>query len=721
MKPLQIDEARNIPRAWGPLAVNDAETVTIDGVITPRLMVHLDEFDGIPHVFYNTPGGPTCIDKYKVFLFTRFEGTDVFAHNGSGFDHRLFLARHVLSDGASAELGMSGSAPIIITIQDDEYKIDRWGKLVNMELRLLDSMRLLPTSLRAIGKSVDVLKDEVDRAKIAEMSDEDVAAYCIQDCRVLLAGLAKYREVVEKLGGYYGVSSAGVASSLIRASIPKSDYNHFFEGSGATRSYSRAMLDADEYCTPAYYGGRCEPFQVGHVKRKVYYYDITSAYPWALTQWLPWKLLSTDHDIKLKWHPDSQHKDRIRLRKRLGTCGISDVDMFIPAAAYATVPPVLPTRDKHGRILYATGHLSGRWTNIELKANYDHCKRIPGFWMNVNGGVTFGKKPFAERVIRRLFEERLRAKAMGPDGDGLSQVLKILMNACYGKLAQHPEQSTMYFGPAFEMRCRDIVAQDAEKPRAERSYVSHPDSDLFEHVKEEFGAFRHIAAGAYVTALARLRLRDGMILGINQGAQLMYCDTDSLMFDRHVEGLAVERPTLGEFAEEYIFSEVEILCSKLYRAKIWKADGKPQLEKTWLLRVKGMNVGAQDETLSPRGARVESMQRWMVYARAISRPCNDALTRLELSPERLHYLGRAWAGITSLKRSIKSVGAHVGTWECREEHQHRSGLNPDTCRRHDPTTQTSIPLHLENGDMLVDGRTLDAETESELKNSAFTH
>lgn len=714
MKPLQIDDARNIPPAWGPLAVNDAETTTIDGVITPRLMVHLDEFDGTPHVFYNTPGGLTCIDKYKIFLFESFEGTDVFAHNGSGFDHRLFLARHVLSDGASAELGMSGSAPIIITIQDDAYQIDRWGKLVNMELRLLDSMRLLPTSLRAIGKSVGVLKDEVDRAKIAEMTDEEVASYCIQDCRVLLAGLSKYREVVQKLGGYYGVTSAGIASSLIRASIPKSDYNHFFEGSGATRSYSRAMLAADEYCTSAYYGGRCEPFRVGHVKRKVHYYDITSAYPWALTQQLPWKLLKTDHDINLKWTADSKHKDRIRLRKILATCGISDVEMFIPAEAYATVPPVLPIRAKHGRILYATGHLSGRWTNIELKANYEHCKRIPGFWMNVNGGVTFSQKPFAERVIRRLFEERLRAKEMGPDGEGLSQVLKILMNASYGKLAQHPEQSTMYYGPAFEMRCRDIAAADAQKPRGKRSYIEHPDSKLFEHVKtEEYGAFRHIPAGAYVTALARLKLREGMLLGIEQGALLMYCDTDSLMFDGKVEGLAVKAPTLGEFAEEYIFSEVEILCSKLYRAKIWKADGKPHLEKTWLLRVKGMNISAQDETLSARGARVESMQRWMVYARGISKSCSDALERLNLSPERLHYLGRTWAGITSLKHSIKTVGAHVGTWECQEAHQHREGLRADNSRLHDPTTGTSIPLHLEISDMLDDGPKLDTHTESD--------
>lgn len=728
MKPLKIDDAAGIPAPWGPLAVYDIETETVDGVITPRLLVHLDEYDNEPKKFYDRPHS-TCVDQYIQWLFETFEGTDVFAHNGSGFDHRLWIARHVLSEGASAEFGMSGSAPIIIRVQDDRFQETVWNKERNTVKRLLDSMRLLPTSLRAIGKSVGIEKDDVDRSKIAEMSDQEVGDYCAQDCRVLLAGLSKYRDVVTKLGGYYGVSSAGIASSLIRKSIKSADFLHFFDSDTKFQTYSPRMLQADEFCESALYGGRCEPFRVGYVKRDLYYYDLRSAYPWALTQELPWRFKGFHGGVK--WNYDSGSAPRQRMLKILQTCGISDVEMFIPAEVYAELPPVLPTRDKRGRILYATGHLTGRWTNLELLANYDRCKWHPGFRMSITGWAKFESKTFAKEVIEQLYALRSEAKSEGDAG--MSQVLKILMNAAYGKLAQHPDQTTLYYGPAHETFVHDAVSR-------EEGY-EHVDADLFEHTEKQFGAFRHIAAGAYVTAMVRChRVLPAMEMAISQGARLYYCDTDSITVDKKVVGLA--GPHMGDWEHEYVFSEAEFLCSKLYRAKI-KWSQNPSQVGTWLLRVKGMNVSASDDkSLSSRQKRVESMQRWMFYVKGISDVCARDLTAavnvwadnqlkeagLEVTPkakqglidDRLRYLSRRWAGIVPLTRSIKTLGKHVGTWVCHEQHQQRVGLHPDTCRTHFPETGDSIPLHLEEGDTLGDGRTLDAETVFELKHAELT-
>lgn len=680
VRPLKDKDKRDFP----PLAVYDIESVDW---IKVKLLCHLDEWGN--ELYFDNVG------DYLRFLLTDFPGDRVWAHFGSGYDNRFLVEELHRWMGSSYKAVMSGGLPIIFEIQNDAYTVvsKKNGKIRNRRVVLLDSFRWLPTTLASIGKSVGLPKMEVDRSRIEQLSPKELRDYCMHDCRVLLRGMQRFRDTVIAQGGTFAITSASIASNFIRAD-PTIKWQRFFEPDDNYQTYSGSrfarfepgskpgMLQADEFSESAYFGGRCEVFRRGYAKGPLYYYDIASAYPWAMTQKLPLYFLG--------FEPGARSDDEKGLLSILKRSGVSDARVYIPQGTFE-IPP-LPVRAPGGKVVFAEGRFHGRWCNCELLALYKRGA-AKGVRIDIGGWARFTAEPFAAELVRRFYRLRKQAKDSGDDAVALT--LKILMNSAYGKLAQQLEQSSYVYGDAYEF----IV--DAAKEAG--TWRPSPMPGLSEIVEESEGPFRHVAAGAYVTALARLKLLEGMERAITQGANVYYCDTDSIVVDKPIKGWGGSTE-LGAWELEKQLVEGEFLCPKVYRAR--------ELDGTWTLKAKGNNLKSQLELSEPaaRHAR-ERLLRWLVYAQEISAHARTELASYTLTESELVYYGKTEAGLKGWRTTVagQSVDCLVATLD-------RHAQNADSKRQHNDLLQRSKPLYLEGeqGDY-YDMRTLDPESLIELE------
>lgn len=684
MKPLKTKKQKEFP----PIAVFDIEATDWVNV---RVVCHVDEYG-------NRVSFPS-VEEYLTWLFENFQGDAVWSHFGSGYDNRFIVDVVQQWEGSSYKAIMSGGLPIIFIVQNERYTVPsaKNGEPRERQIRLLDSFRLLPTSLANIGKSIGHEKMDVDRARIEKLTPQEVADYCFDDCDILLKGMQTFRDTIEGEGGHYSPTSASIASGFIRAD-PSIDWKRFFEPSSNYKRYSGesfelmepyskpGMIQADEFSESAYYGGRCEVFRRGCFEGPLYYYDIASAYPWAMTQKLPFYFLGME--------PGARWEDKAALEKILKHPGISDAYVYIPKGTFM-IPP-LPVRSDSGKVVFAEGRFHGRWTNAELWALYKRGKGR-GLRIDISCWANYTGVAFAKPFVDRFYGLRRQAKEAGDEG--LSMIYKILLNSCYGKLAQQLEQSCFVFGDAWEFLRRSAEEDGRLRPC--------PLPGVSEIVEDTAGPFRHVAAGAYVTALARLKLLEGMETALKAGARIYYCDTDSIVIDKKVPGWGGSTE-LGSWELEDVFATAEFLCPKVYRATT--EDGGV------VLKAKGTSLKSQLEPSAPKSEHNrERLLRWAVYARDISRWAAQQCAGL--TEAQMHYYGRVQAGLLGWRSGVRQgdVAPQVSLLD-------RSARNEDSKRDH-RDDGLSAPLYLTGEGVgeasYLDVRTLDAESLLEMELSEY--
>ena len=683
MKPLKKSQATEFP----PLAVFDIESTDWVNV---KLLCHIDE--------YGNRKSFTSVKDYLHWLLTDFEGDVVWSHFGSGYDNRFLVDEVQKWEGSSYKAIMSGGLPIIFIVQNEDYTrpSPKHGKERERQIKLLDSFRLLPTSLANVGTSIGMKKMDVDRSRIERLTPEELEAYCMSDCEILLKGMQTFRDTIMEQGGTYAPTSASIASNFIRAD-PSIDWKRFFDPESGYQRYSGesfemmmphskpGMLQADEFCESAYYGGRCEVFRRGVADGPLYYYDIASAYPWAMRQALPFYFQG--------FEPGAHWDEPDELEKILKHHGVSDAYVSIPEGTFDV--PVLPVRSKSGKVVFAEGSFHGRWTNAELWALYKRGQG-KGVRISVTSWAKFKGVPFARPFVDRFYALRKQAKEAGDEGQ--SMILKILLNACYGKLAQQLEQSAFIFGPAYEFMRLAAEEDGTLRPS--------PLPGVHEIVEETPGPFRHVAAGAYVTALARLKLLEGIETALRNGASIYYCDTDSIVIDKKIRHWGKTKE-LGAWELEKEFVTGEFLCPKVYRAV--DVDGNTTL------KAKGTNLKSQLELSAAKEEHErEKLLRWCVYAREISPYAAKVVERL--SEDELDYYGKVEAGLLGWRS-----GVAAGDIGCQVSVLDRMARNEDTKRTHG--AKMSKPLYLvgDDSDPYLDVRTLDPESllEMELESDGY--
>lgn len=647
MKGLQSDKSE-----WPTLAVYDIEATEWVNI---TIIGHVDEL-GNRLTFDN-------MDQYLSWLFSpAFGGDHVWAHWGGHYDHRFVIA-YATKKGWSWQTIQSGNLLIIIKV------IHPSGRTI----KFCESARLMPDSVEKIGKTVKLHKLDVDRTHMEKLTREETIEYCLRDCDIVLLGLQYMRRTLDSVNADFAYTLASIATRWVRRSDVL-DWLRFYSRNEDNRlAYDKNMELADEFCLPAYYGGRVEVFKTGTFNRPLYYYDITSSYPWSMLHPIP----TYFEDFR----PSTKN-----IIYSLECSGVSDATVHIDPGTLHI--PILPFRFK-GKLIFPEGTFRSRWPNIELlelwkrnntgsnagnsgrsnggsrgstpdtrrrtnshlqesgnnskkepdngSSGYGSSKTMVGgknsgrthilsslfdsgtengnetsnnssrysgerirnidgkpspnpspsgvyiknsktqpISISISAQCKFRELAFLKPFVDTFYNLRFQAKEEGDEFR--SYTYKILLNSLYGKLVESVERKSILHGT-------DLVEEAIEQYGAHHLQQTAI-KGIYSLVTEETGPFRHVPAGTYVTARSRLRLLEGMEECLRCGANVYYCDTDSIVTDKRIpkfdEG---KKNELGTFKLEEEIVEAEFVASKVYR---YRTKGGKEVYKVKGMPIKGL-------------------------------------------------------------------------------------------------------------------------------------
>lgn len=454
--------------------------------------------------------GKDCLQTMLFFLLSpKFDGVTYYAHNGGGFDWLHFLPVLAKSGYSFEIITVSSKIQCLRVKPHKSSKKKGWT--------FLDSYQLIPAALGKISAAfkTETVKDNNFDYDTHE-NDARWDSYLEDDCISLYQTLTKFYELVEnKIGGEVGITAASTSMKTYRKSYQAkpierhSNHHAFFR--------------------EAYYGGRVEIF-----RRKcegLKYYDINSAYPYAMLSPMPVGRLVEYHGAP----PDWLAKGRI---------GFARASVHVPPETYL---PVLPYRADSGRLIFPVGDFDGVWTSAELFRAQELGASIK--W---HDSKWIGACPVFGDFVHTLY--KFRDKDSSDYDESLAYVAKIMLNSLYGKFATNTLREKIIF-----------VGEGESSPEGGYPADPHnPECPIYT-VEEEIDA-PYIAPqiAAHITALARLHLHSIMLESLAVGGKLAYCDTDSIQTTADLSHLC--KSGLGGLKDEGegVIYAGEFLQPKLY-------------------------------------------------------------------------------------------------------------------------------------------------------------
>jgi len=280
--------------------------------------------------------------------------------------------------------------------------IEKWGLLTGDELEFIKEMKDL-------------------RSTFTDSQFDTVRRYCFAELDYLHRGVDELIDRVRAAGyrpsGWY--SPGSISASAMRAK-------------GVLVHKKDPPTQVDRPAKRAYFGGRFETRVTGKLSGSIYHYDIRSAYPAALVD-LPclacgsWERLEPgevdlNHPytlVKVAWRAPTPYKSQLNR------------------------PPWGPftVRLGAGSLRYPVCHSGGWYWSPEVKAASPLTRlKIFGGW-RFNPGCEH--QPFD--WIPELYEMRAELKRRD---DPAEYTYKLILNSCYGKLAQRQRQTQRRI-PAF--------------------------------------------------------------------------------------------------------------------------------------------------------------------------------------------------------------------------------------------------------------------------------
>lgn len=462
---------------------------------------------GDPETRFWEEGG--CVDRAMRFILQkRFRGHHIYAHNAGRFDY-LFLLPWLMNVGIN--LGFRFS---IIPVASSIQVLDVWkGKVEDGQMkrhhvwRFLDSYRLIPTSLDKAAKSFGLAGKTKHDLHLPE-TDPSWVTYNGQDCSELYGVLEKFHNYIENvLLGEVGITAPATAMKIFRRNYLK-------------RSLPRSV-DTHEFVRIGYFGGRTEPFE--RESSGLRYYDINSSYPAAMREMMP-----AGESAIWEGEPPVRFQEQ-----RLG---FVEADVLVPDMHL----PVLPVRAESGKLIFPTGRLHGVWEWDELKLAMEEGAEI----VKWGRSAWFEPLPIFREYVVELYKYRDKSR---PDYDaGLAEVVKVMLNASYGKFGMKTLRKKLY------------LFDDPKMPANAKPLTGDPESPIFVSEEETDAAYIMPQIAARVTALGRIRLYRYMKqascmdcwpmkcrCSLNQF--VAYTDTDSILTPTVMQ----TGPALGELKDEY--------------------------------------------------------------------------------------------------------------------------------------------------------------------------
>ena len=410
------------------------------------------------------------------------------------FEHPRYKNKIVFAHNATYDLNV---------VYGNIYKMDRKalfnGKFIsatNGNAKFADSMNIYRTSVRNIGKFLNLEKDVLDMSggtkKKREYSQKDLE-YCIRDCEVVYKALLDLFDTV----GAIKITQASVALTYYRRNFQP---YHI--------SYNETLTD---HFFESYYGGRTEVFQLGKTDSTVI--DINSMYTDSMLNCIfpnP-KYLKKIDNISVK---------RFISNYLYNYEGIVNCEVFHKYHYYGHLPVKI-----NGKLCFPVGTFSGSWNFNELRYAVDsNVVEI----LDVNYMV-YGRE---QSSIFTDFVNTLYPEKQNAPNELIKTRTKLFLNSLYGKFAQKINQEFEYLEDVNDHI--DYIQKLKEKKLLIEIQLFNEDRfDCFLVKKSLVGkSMNHSIPSypSYITSHSRIRILNELKKYHNHTP--VYCDTDSIFMEK---------------------------------------------------------------------------------------------------------------------------------------------------------------------------------------------
>jgi hypothetical protein len=305
-------------------------------------------------------------------------------------------------------------------------------------------------------------------------------------------------------------------------------------------------------------GGRTEVFSLKEYNEPVGYYDINSAYPYAM------KLGDFPNIAWHKWETGHENIAKLISSK---VEGVVDCDVYADRLeGFTRHIPYLGTLDTEtNRFIFPIGTWRGKYTLFEirkaLKLGYTFKYHKACFYSVCN------TPPFKDYVA---FCYAIRDEGSLTGDSMLRDIGKSLGNNLFGKFGQR-------------MQTSELVKIDSCNPEDIEGCIIIDDSVIVSK-DEGFAKHTNVVWSAYITAMCRDLLYMHMMRAWASGNEILYCDTDSIFI---VGGKPPEshQTNLGALKHEGDLAYFRAYLPKVYAYEFaeskrsYKAKGVPYTER----------------------------------------------------------------------------------------------------------------------------------------------
>jgi len=506
------------------IAIIDAETDPFaeDTEVFPFVWGLYIPEDGTYYEFWNDDlskyGDMSGTDKLMEFI--QDEEYRIYAHNGGKFDF-MFLLKYF-----EPELTLVNG---------------RIAKAQYYENEFYDSWMILPVPLSQMEKELEFDYSKMHHKKRAKYKD-DISRYLKVDC----VGLGKW--VMDFIGRF------GTKFTLASTS--------FQEIKKSGRDIENTTEFHDERFRAFYFGGRTQCFKKGAFKGNFVYYDINSAYPYAMLFTHP---IGTTY-VRKENPVDLPPKEKVFFAR-------------ITALSRGCLPYRDSETDKLQyfddgviREYYATG-----W---EIYAGLETGTLTI---KSIQETFAFVTTENFQSFINTFYEEKNNSQKGSPE----YLFAKLIMNSGYGKFGMDSRKFKEY--KILEFGEDPNTKADVETGDLWTLYCDYPDYSVYERPNPT-DKFYNVATAASITGFVRAYLWRH----ICASKEPLYCDTDSLICREFSGKIGTE---LGEWDLECELSEAYIAQRKMYAVKVKDSDDWKTASKGVRLTWQQIKHGVETQTV----------------------------------------------------------------------------------------------------------------------------
>lgn len=503
-----------------------------------------DLYDGSTHAFALDRKDPMAVCRALLHEMEASEVTTFWAHNGGKYD-ALFLVECIRQlkgwrcDGAVAAgriINLRVITPHSSFSLKDSYAVIQSGlesalksfEIPHAKVFTKEEYARLDTLKECCAKQPDKhsaaqpykfsCKGDtlLHRWSMRDFDDDKLKRGCQADTEALHALVTKAAEMFSEWGGQLKSTFSASALTVVKAQVKKPLPSH--DGKQGFNDIGKKT----------YAGGRVEVFQ--HTPKGLQTeVDVTSSYPWSMTQPLPWQLYGWDK-------PDLYASDRLQLVY----ARVEVPNQYIPPLPF--VPPT-------GGLYFPWGTWSGWFTSAELVYAIEQC----GVNAKLLEAVSYTVQQPFKQFVETVFADKQTATGARREFD------KLVLNGCYGKFAQKPENTRLMMFDSAEEGIKWARANAAKEPTPLNGSRTAWSVKTY-----RWPAQTHYALASFITAYSRILLHKHLTHAARWSKALSYCDTDSVHAAQTVDWSSKLNTELGGLKVELERYRARFYAPKLY-------------------------------------------------------------------------------------------------------------------------------------------------------------